>query len=143
MTKRKFEIGIRLCDSMDFFIQTLTMVFPFVVIVGECKAIAMKHAFELALFNDFEKLSSKVSVNRLWMFCIMIICMRMSLILCSQLVVSFLYNIAYVRRQVNIVDPNLARIFLFESNPNIHYFYSPNYISSIILNEMQWIHFVN
>jgi hypothetical protein len=38
------------------------------------------------------ELSLKVIVNRLWMFCVMIACMRMSLVLCSQLVVAFLFK---------------------------------------------------
>jgi hypothetical protein len=74
----------------------------------------MKHALELALSNGFE-LSSKVTVNILWIRCIMMVCMRMSLVLCSQVV------------------HNYARAFLFQ--------FSPVFILSIwlyLFNYLEW-----
>jgi hypothetical protein len=99
------------------------------------------------VYSLWERYIPKVIVNSLWMFCVMTVCMRMNLTLCFQLAVPFSilmlinYNITYVRRQVNRVVRNLARTSLFHSNSSFLHYVPPNYISSIILNEMQWVHF--
>ncbi|PNY00401.1 replication protein A 70 kDa DNA-binding subunit [Trifolium pratense] len=54
-TEGKFGISICFRDSLGSFVQAHTMIIPFVVIIAECEATAMKHALALALSNGFER----------------------------------------------------------------------------------------
>jgi hypothetical protein len=103
-------------------------------------------AIKLALFNDFERVIFKSDcqqvVNALRNDCLYANELDTLLSTCNSLLISNAnYNIAYVRRQVNRVAHNLATASLFQSSPSVRHFYPPDCISSIILNEMQGVHF--
>ncbi|GAU43282.1 hypothetical protein TSUD_36320 [Trifolium subterraneum] len=142
MTEGKFGIGICFRDSSGSFVQAHTMTFPFEVIVAECEATAMKHALALALSNGFERVlfesDCQQVVNALRNDYLYANELGTLLSTCSSLLISNVnYNVAYVRRQTNRVAHNLVRASLFQSNSNVHHYFPPSCISSIILNEMQ------
>ncbi|KAK2454436.1 hypothetical protein QL285_001995 [Trifolium repens] len=142
MTEGKFRIGICFRDNMGSFVQTHTMIFPFVVTAAECEATAMMHALKLALSNDFERVifesDCQQVVNALRNDCLYANELGILFSTCSSLLIfNAYYNITYVRRQTNRVAHNLARASLFQSSPSVHHFYPPGCISSIIFNELQ------
>ncbi|MCI10405.1 eukaryotic translation initiation factor 3 subunit C, partial [Trifolium medium] len=108
---------------------------------AECEAIAMKHALALALSNGFEivifESDCQQVVNALRNDYLYANELDTLLSTCSSLLNSNAnYNIAYVRMQANRVAHNLAKASLFQSSSSVHHYYPPNYISSIILNEI-------
>ncbi|GAU20068.1 hypothetical protein TSUD_381600 [Trifolium subterraneum] len=142
MTEGKFGIGICFRDSSGSFVQAHTMTFPFEVTAVECEATAMKLALALALSNGFERVlfesDCQQVVNALRNDYLYANELGTLLSTCNSLLISNVdYNVAYVRRQANRVAHNLARTSLFQSSPNVHHYFPPSCISSIILNEMQ------
>jgi hypothetical protein len=69
---------------------------------------------------NLREYSSKVNVNKLRMFCVMTILLST----CSSLLISNAnYNLAYVRRQINRVTHNLARVPLFQSSLGVYHYH--------------------
>jgi hypothetical protein len=54
------------------------------------------------------------------------------------------YDVVYVRTQTNGVADNVVRTSLFKSSSSTtHHYYSPDCISFILLNEIEWFHFAS
>jgi hypothetical protein len=118
------------------------MIFPFEVTAPECEATALQHALLLVISNGFERVifesDSQQVVNSLKNDCMYDNELGNLLFSCQSLLQSNVsYNIAFVRRQANRIGYNLAIAFLFQSSLITHYYYLPNYIFSIIFNEIQ------
>jgi hypothetical protein len=102
MLEEKFGIDICFRDILGSFVQTheLSLCSYYCCWMWSYRNETCSHARLVA----FRELYSKVTVNKLWIFCLMIVCFLLHLTLCSQLaVLSTNYNKAYVKRHTNRV----------------------------------------
>jgi hypothetical protein len=124
------------CTVKVQIVQAHTTIFLFVDTTAECQAIAMKYALELILSNSFERVLFKSDSQQV----VNVLCN--DFLYANELVIllstsssfpisNVNYNLTYVRRQVNRVTHNLARVSLFQSSPSVHRYYPYDCISSL------------
>ncbi|PNX57208.1 replication protein A 70 kDa DNA-binding subunit, partial [Trifolium pratense] len=137
----KCGIGICFRDRSGSLVRAHTMVFPVDVTAAECEATALKYAITFAMTNGFKRVKFESDcqhvVNALINDRMYENELGTLLATCRSILSSNIsYNIAFIRRQANRVAHNLARASLSQSSPIVHYYYPPNCIPSIVIEEI-------